>query len=74
MTGWPILSLVVFTPLIGVALIVLVPKDNHRLIRWIAERFGGLLRRSQTGRVQNYGLGMAAGLVVVLLAYLVLRA
>jgi NADH-quinone oxidoreductase subunit M len=32
----PILSLVVFTPLIGVALLVLVPGDNHRAIRWIA--------------------------------------
>ncbi|HEY8772134.1 MAG TPA: NADH-quinone oxidoreductase subunit L [Candidatus Limnocylindria bacterium] len=40
---------------------------------WIAQRLGGLLRRSQTGHVQNYGLGMAAGLVVVLLAYLVIR-
>jgi len=36
MTGWPILSLVVFTPLIGVALILFVPKDNHRLIRGLA--------------------------------------
>ncbi len=41
---------------------------------WIAQRLGGLLRRTQTGRVQNYGLGMAAGLVVVLVAYLVFRA
>ena len=41
---------------------------------WIAERLGGLLRRSQTGRVQNYALGMAAGLVVVLVAFLVFRA
>ncbi len=41
---------------------------------WVAGRLGGLLRRSQTGRVQNYGMGMAAGLVVVLVAYLVLRA
>ena len=40
----------------------------------IAQLLGGLLRRSQTGHVQNYGLGMAAGLVVVLVAYLVLRA
>jgi len=40
---------------------------------WIAQRLGGLLRRSQTGHVQNYGLGMAAGLVVVLLAFLVIR-
>jgi NADH-quinone oxidoreductase subunit M len=36
MTDLPVLSLVVFTPLIGVALILLVPKDNHRLIRWVA--------------------------------------
>jgi NADH-quinone oxidoreductase subunit L len=40
---------------------------------WIAVRLGGLLRRVQTGRVENYGLGMAAGLVVVLIAYLVSR-
>ena len=40
---------------------------------WVASRFGGLLRHSQTGRVQNYGLGMAAGLVLVLVAYLVIR-
>ncbi len=38
---------------------------------WIAVRLGGLLRKAQTGRVENYGLGMAAGLVVVLIAYLV---
>ena len=36
MTGWPILSLVVFTPLIGVAILLLIPGDNHRAIRWIA--------------------------------------
>jgi NADH:ubiquinone oxidoreductase subunit 5 (subunit L)/multisubunit Na+/H+ antiporter MnhA subunit len=40
---------------------------------WLAQRYGGLLRRTQTGRVQNYGLGMAAGMVMVLLAYLVFR-
>ncbi len=40
---------------------------------WIAQRSGGLLRKAQTGRVENYGLGMAAGLVLVLVAYLVLR-
>jgi NADH-quinone oxidoreductase subunit L len=40
---------------------------------WVASRLGGLLRHSQTGRVQNYGLGMAAGLVLVLVAYLVIR-
>jgi NADH-quinone oxidoreductase subunit M len=36
MSGLPTLSLVVFTPLIGLLLILFVPKDNHRLIRWIA--------------------------------------
>ena len=41
---------------------------------WLAQRYGALLRRTQTGRVQNYGLGMAAGLVLVLVAYLVFRA
>jgi NADH-quinone oxidoreductase subunit L len=40
---------------------------------WIAQRLGGLLRKAQTGRVENYGLGMAAGLVVVLIAYLVIQ-
>jgi NADH:ubiquinone oxidoreductase subunit 5 (subunit L)/multisubunit Na+/H+ antiporter MnhA subunit len=35
------------------------------LARWA----GGGLRRTQTGRVQNYGLGIAAGLVIVVLAY-----
>ena len=42
-------------------------------IAWIAQRLGGLLRKAQTGRVENYGLGMAAGLVLVLIAYLVIR-
>ena len=36
---------------------------------WLAQRIGGILRRLQTGRVQNYGLGIAAGLVIVLLVY-----
>jgi NADH-quinone oxidoreductase subunit L len=37
---------------------------------WVAQRGGGLLRKVQTGRVENYGLGMAAGLVLVLVVYL----
>jgi NADH-quinone oxidoreductase subunit L len=41
---------------------------------WLAQRYGALLRRTQTGHVQNYALGMAAGLVVVLVAFLVFRA
>jgi NADH-quinone oxidoreductase subunit M len=36
MSDLPVLSLVVFTPLIGVLLILLVPRDNPRAIRWIA--------------------------------------
>jgi NADH-quinone oxidoreductase subunit L len=39
---------------------------------WLAQRIGGGLRRSQTGRVENYGLGMAAGLILVLVIYVVL--
>jgi NADH-quinone oxidoreductase subunit M len=38
-TGWPILSLVVFTPLVGVAVLLLVPGTNHRAIRWIGLLF-----------------------------------
>jgi NADH-quinone oxidoreductase subunit L len=40
---------------------------------WLAQRVGGGLRMVQTGRVENYGLGMAAGMVLVLIAYLVTR-
>jgi NADH-quinone oxidoreductase subunit M len=35
-SGIPVLSLIVFTPLIGVAALLLVPGKNHRLIRWVA--------------------------------------
>jgi NADH-quinone oxidoreductase subunit L len=40
---------------------------------WLAGRIGGGLRKVQTGRVENYGLGVAAGLVLVVVAYLVIR-
>ena len=40
---------------------------------WVAQRLGAVLRRVQTGRTQNYGLGIATGLVLVLVAYLVIR-
>ncbi len=36
---------------------------------WLATTIGGWLRRIQTGRVENYGLGIAAGLAIVLLVY-----
>jgi NADH-quinone oxidoreductase subunit L len=36
---------------------------------WLSQRIGGALRKIQTGRVENYGLGMAAGLAIVLLVY-----
>ncbi len=32
----PILSLVVFTPLLGVAALIAIPGDRHRAIRWVA--------------------------------------
>jgi NADH-quinone oxidoreductase subunit L len=37
----------------------------------LAQGIGRGLRRSQTGRVENYGLGMAFGLILVLIAYVV---
>ncbi|HEX2844061.1 MAG TPA: NADH-quinone oxidoreductase subunit M [Candidatus Limnocylindria bacterium] len=36
MTDLPILTLVVFTPLLGVVALLLIPGGNHRLIRWVA--------------------------------------
>jgi hypothetical protein len=36
---------------------------------WVARSIGGVLRRSQTGRVENYGLGIAAGLAIVLIVF-----
>jgi NADH-quinone oxidoreductase subunit L len=36
---------------------------------WLARTIGSGLRRVQTGRVENYGLGIAAGLAVVLIVY-----
>jgi NADH-quinone oxidoreductase subunit L len=38
---------------------------------WVAQRVGGRLRKVQTGRIENYGLGMAAGLILVLIVYAV---
>ena len=35
----------------------------------LSHGIGGWLRKTQTGRVENYGLGIAAGLAVVLLVY-----
>ena len=35
----------------------------------LSRTVGGWLRKTQTGRVENYGLGIAAGLAVVLLVY-----
>ena len=36
---------------------------------WVARTTGERLRKLQTGRVENYGLGIAAGLVIVLIAF-----
>jgi len=38
-------------------------------VGWLARTIGGGLRKTQTGRVENYGLGIAAGLAVVLIVY-----
>jgi NADH-quinone oxidoreductase subunit M len=35
-SGLPVLTLVVFTPLLGVLALLFVPRDNTRAIRWIA--------------------------------------
>ena len=40
---------------------------------WLASTIGGWLRKLQTGRVENYGLGIAAGLAVVVIVYAVAR-
>jgi len=36
---------------------------------WLARTIGGGLRKIQTGRVENYGLGIAAGLAIVLIVF-----
>jgi NADH-quinone oxidoreductase subunit L len=36
---------------------------------WLASRIGAGLRKVQTGRVENYGLGIAAGLAIVVLVF-----
>jgi len=36
MSDLPVLTLVVFTPLIGVLLLLFVPRDRTRIIRWVA--------------------------------------
>jgi NADH-quinone oxidoreductase subunit L len=36
---------------------------------WVASTAGGGLRKVQTGRVNNYGLGIAAGLAIVVLVF-----
>ncbi len=37
---------------------------------WLAQGIGGRVRKVQTGRIENYGLGMAAGLILVLVLYI----
>jgi hypothetical protein len=40
----------------------------------LTQSTGRGIRRSQTGRVQNYALGIAAGLLVMAVSYLVVVA
>ncbi len=39
---YPLLSLILFTPLIGAGILLFVNKQSHDLIRWIANGFAGL--------------------------------
>jgi NADH-quinone oxidoreductase subunit L len=41
-------------------------------IAFVTQRTGGGIRQIQTGRVQNYALGIAAGLLVIAISYLFL--
>ena len=36
---FPLLSLILFTPLVGAAILMLVPKTAENAIRWIANLF-----------------------------------
>jgi NADH-quinone oxidoreductase subunit M len=44
-----ILSIILFTPLVGAIVLLFVPKDNKNAIRWIANVFalGGFLRSAR---------------------------
>jgi NADH-quinone oxidoreductase subunit M len=37
--GFPLLSIILFLPLVGAALLLFIPKDNSNAIRWIANLF-----------------------------------
>ena len=50
-----ILSIVLFTPLVGALLLLFVPKENKNAIRWIANIFGLL----------GFAVSLAAGSVVL---------
>ena len=57
--GFPILSLIVFTPLVGV-----VPTVNA--VGTSARGLGGALRLTQNGIIENYAVGIAVGTVAIL--------
>ncbi|MCX6831517.1 MAG: NADH-quinone oxidoreductase subunit M [candidate division Zixibacteria bacterium] len=37
--GFPILSLMIFTPVVGMAVVMMLNKDNFKLIRWVSTGF-----------------------------------
>jgi NADH-quinone oxidoreductase subunit M len=58
MSGLPILTLVVFTPLIGVLALLFVPGRNHAAIRWVALLFA-LLTLAFSLTLLGYKIGGA---------------
>ena len=40
--NFPLLSLILFTPLVGTVLLLFVNKNSQNIIRWIANITGGL--------------------------------
>ena len=37
--GFPILSLMIFTPVVGMVVVMMLNKDNFKLIRWVSTGF-----------------------------------
>ena len=40
LNGFPILSAIIFGPLIGAVILAFLPRDNFRLIRWAVPKLG----------------------------------
>ncbi|MHB0976562.1 MAG: complex I subunit 4 family protein [Candidatus Aquicultorales bacterium] len=57
MEGFPILSAIVFLPVVGIALVMALPKERHNLIRWVALGVTGLNLALGVGLVAVYETG-----------------